>query len=226
MIKLHDEEEEGGEPVRGLPQALPDGEQILWQGGPGILAFAIHALHVRFVLAYCVLATSWRLANLETAGASAAEMRGVAISAGIGAVAGLALLFLLAWLMARSTVYTVTSKRVVLRYGAAIRKYVNLPFEQITSVDMRRYGKDKGDIVLVLSSTGGLGFLKLWPHARPMRFSRPQPMLRNLADVETAARALSSAIAAHAPSRVTVAPIPQPSQHVPSKAPGIAASAT
>ncbi len=67
MIKLHDEEEGGGEPVRGLPQALPEGEQLLWQGSHGTLAFAIHAFHTRFVLAYFVLATSWRLANLETA---------------------------------------------------------------------------------------------------------------------------------------------------------------
>ncbi len=203
MIKLHDEEEGGGEPVRGFPQALPEGEQLLWQGSPGMLAFAIHPFHIRIVLAYFVTATGWRLANLESTGATGLEMSRVAINSGIGAVAGLGLLVFIAWAMARATVYTITSKRVVLRYGVAIRKYVNLPFDQIASADMRRYGKETGDIVLALATVGGIGYLKLWPHVRPLRFSRAQPMLRGLAGVENVARILASAITAHAPSRIT-----------------------
>ncbi len=226
MIKLHDEEEEGGgEPVRGLPQDLPEGEQLLWQGSPGTLAFAIHAFHIRFVLGYFVLATSWRLANLETAGATGLEMTRVAINSGIGAAAGLGLLFLIAWLMARATIYTITSKRVVFRYGVAIRKYINLPFDQIASADLRRYGKGKGDVVLKLEATGGLGYLRLWPHVRPLRMNRPQPMLRGLGDVDTAARKLASAITAHAPNRVKLSPAPAPDR-APVQAPGIAARAT
>lgn len=226
MIRLHDEEEGGGEPVRGLPQALPEGEQILWQGRPGTLAFAIHAFHIRFVLGYFVLATGWRLANLDASGASAVEMSRVAINSGIGAAFGIGLLFLIAWAMARATVYTISSRRIVLRYGAAIRKYVNLPFDQIVSADMRLYGKGKGDIVLALASGGGLGYLKLWPHVRPFRINRPQPMLRSLGDAAAAARILSAAIAAHAPSRVTVAsPAPSPTR-APQPAAGLAASAT
>lgn len=225
MIKLHDEEEGGGEPVCGLPQALPEGEQLLWQGSPGMLAFAIHAFHIRFVLAYFVLATSWRLANMETAGATGLEMAQVAVNSGIGAAAGLVLLFLIAWAMARATVYTVTSRRVVLRYGVAIRKYVNLPFDQIASADMRRYGKDKGDIVLALVATGGLGYMRLWPHVRPLRINRPQPMLRGLTGAESVARTLARAIAAHAPSRVMLTPAPTPAR-APMPAPGITARAT
>jgi len=225
VIKLHDEEEGGGEPVRGLPQALPEGEHILWQGSPGTLAFAVHAFHIRFVLGYFVLATSWRLANLETAGATGLEMSRVAINSGIGAAAGLGLLFLIAWAMARASVYTVTTKRVVLRYGVAIRKYVNLPFDQIASADMRRYGNGKGDIVLSLAATGGLGYMRLWPHVRPLRINRPQPMLRGLSGVEAVARTLASAITAHAPSRVSQAPAAAPARS-PLTAPGLAASAT
>ena len=226
MIKLHDEEEGGGEPIRGFPQMLPQGEQLLWQGSPGPLAFAIHAFHIRFVLAYFVLATTWRFANLETAGASGAEMSQVALSSGIGAAAGLGLLFLIAWLMARSTVYSVTTKRIVLRYGVAIRKYVNLPYEKVASADLRRYGNGKGDIVLALASTGGLGFLKLWPHVRPMKFSKPQPMMRGLTDVQSVARTLASAISAHAPALVSLAPAPQQPPRAPVSAPGLAARAS
>lgn len=224
MIRLHDEEETGGEPVRGLPQALPEGEQLIWQGRPGTLAFAVHTFHVRFVLAYFVLATGWRLAHLESTGAGGTELARVAINSGIGAVAGLGLLFLIAWAMAQATVYSITSKRIVLRYGVAIRKYVNLPFDQVAAADIRTYGKGKGDIVLKLSSSGGLGYLRLWPHVRPMHFNRPQPMLRGLSDARTVASRLSEAISAHAPARVAVAreAEPRPARAVP----GLAASAT
>ena len=225
MIKLHDEEEGGGEPVRGLPQALPEGEQLLWQGRPGTLAFAIHAFHIRFVLAYFVLATGWRVANLEAYGAGSVEMTRVAINSGIGAAAGVRLLFLIAWSMANATVYTITSKRIVLRYGVAIRKYVNLPFDQITSADMRRYGAGKGDLVLSLAATGGLGYLKLWPHVRPLRMNRPQPMLRALNSADTVARLLAGAITAHAPNRITLGQ-PLPSARAPAAAAGLAAHAT
>lgn len=226
MIKLHDEEEGGGEPVRGLPQALPEGEQLLWQGSPGPLAFAVHAFHVRFVLGYFVLATAWRLANLNAAGAASGEMTSVAINSVIGAILGLGLLGLIAWLMARSAVYSITSKRIVLRYGVAIRKYVNLPFERIASADMRRYGNGKGDIVLALTETGGLGYLKLWPHVRPLRINQPQPMLRALAGVDGVARTLAAAISAHAPARVALTPLAAEPGRATAALPGFAAGAT
>jgi len=226
VIKLHDEEEGGAEPVRGLPQALPEGEQLLWQGRPGTLAFAIHAFHIRFVLAYFVLATGWRIANLEVSGAGSAEMVRVAINSGIGAAAGLGLLFLIAWAMANATVYTITSKRIVLRYGVAIRKYVNLPFDQIISADMRRYGADKGDLVLSLAGVGRLGYLRLWPHVRPLRINRPQPMLRALRGADAVARLLAGAIMAHAPGRVTLAQPAAPSRRAPAAAPALSVRAS
>jgi hypothetical protein len=208
VIRLHDEEDGGGEPVRGLPQALPEGETLLWQGRPGTLAFAVHAFHIRFIAAYCALAAGWRMANLETQGAGVAELTRTALNAGLGALGGIGLIVLIAWVMARSTVYTITSRRVVIRYGAAIRKYVNLPFEQIVSADMRRFGGAVGDIVLALPASGGLGYLRLWPHVRPLHFSRPQPMLRSLKDVDAAAGILAAAIKARAPEAVSLSPAP------------------
>lgn len=225
MIRFHDEEEGGGEPVRGLPQSLPEGESLLWQGRPSTLAFAIHAFHVRFVLAYFFIATAWRVAYLDSSGASSTEMLRVILNSGIGAAAGIGLLFLIAWAMAQATVYTITSRRIVLRFGVAIRKYVNLPFDQIRSADLRTYGKGRGDIALVLTQGGGIGYLKLWPHVRPLRFIRPQPMLRSLKDVHAAAGILASAIAAHAPGRVTLATAPATGPGVPA-IPGLAAGAT
>ncbi len=204
MSFLHDEEDHPGEPVRGLPQALPEGETLLWQGRPGTLAFAIHAFHVRFIIAYFAVTTLWRFANMQSTGAEGSEIAAMAGASALALIAALGLVTGLAWLMARATVYTITSKRIVLRYGVAIRKYVNLPFEQIVSADMRRYGKDKGDVVLSLAATGGVGYLKLWPHVRPMRFLKPQPMLRSLDGVSTVASTLSGAIRTHAPGTTIV----------------------
>lgn len=204
MSFLHDEEDHPGEPVRGLPQALPEGETLLWQGRPGTLAFAIHAFHVRFIIAYFAVTTLWRFANMQSAGAEGSEIAAMTGAAVLALLVALGLVTGLAWLMARATVYTITSKRIVLRYGVAIRKYVNLPFDQIVSADMRRYGRDKGDVVLSLAATGGVGYLKLWPHVRPLRFLKPQPMLRSLDGVSAIAATLAGAIRAHAPGTTTI----------------------
>jgi hypothetical protein len=47
------------EPVRGLPENLPEGEHILWQGGPKWTALAVRALHVRAVAIYFALLAVW-----------------------------------------------------------------------------------------------------------------------------------------------------------------------
>lgn len=207
MIGFHDEEDGGGEPVRGFPQRLPDGERLLWQGSPDITAFAVHVFHIRFVAAYFLAVGVWRAAHAASIG-SPDQIAGILTSSLMGLVLGGGLILLLAWAMARSTVYSITSRRVVLRYGVAIRKYVNLPFEQIASADFQRHGSTKGDVQLVLAASGGLSYLRLWPHARPLRFSRPRPVLRCVKDVAAAARVLAGAIAAYAPDRVSVSAIP------------------
>ena len=47
------------EPIRGLPELLPQGERILWQGAPAWKPLALRALHVRAVLAYFALLFVW-----------------------------------------------------------------------------------------------------------------------------------------------------------------------
>lgn len=211
MIGFHDEEDGGGEPVRGLPQKLPEGERLLWQGSPDIAAFAVNVFHVRFVAAYFLAVGAWRAAHAVSAG-SPEQVTSILITALAGLAISGGLILLLAWAMARATVYSITSRRVVLRYGVAIRKYVNLPFEQIASAGFHRHGPakgpEKGDVQLVLAAPGGLSYLRLWPHARPLRFSRPRPLLRCVKDVTSVSRILAGAIAAYAPERVSLSPIP------------------
>ena len=51
------------EPVPGLPERLPEGETILWQGAPMAQSFARYAFHIRAVAAYFALLAVWHLAD-------------------------------------------------------------------------------------------------------------------------------------------------------------------
>lgn len=157
------------EPVPGLPEALPAGEQIRWQGSPDWKALARDAFHVRLVAAYFAILAGWSLATGAMTGAIITLIAG---SAGVGLLAGLALL------SSRSTIYTITDRRVVMRFGIALPKCINLPMVRIAAADLAVRPDGIGDIPLRLSGTHRLGWLALWPHARPWRIGAPEPMLR------------------------------------------------
>lgn len=201
---FHDEEDGPAEPVHGLPEALPEGEKILWQGKPDALTLAIHVFHVRFIAAYFALMTLWRLAYLSSTDAPADAMAGAVTTSLIAFSLAMGLVFLLAWAMARAAVFTITDKRVVLRFGVAIRKYVNLPFSRIASASLRQHGRGKGDIAMVPSGPGQVGYLHLWPFVRPMRFGRPEPMLRAIPDAKPIAELLMRAVEAASDHEVTL----------------------
>jgi hypothetical protein len=99
----------------------------------------------------------------------------------------------LAWAVARTTLYTLTNKRIVLRIGVALNKCVNLPLSQIESADLKMLDEGHGSIALSLKGAPRLGYLMLWPHARSLRFMRPQPMLRAIPDARDVAQLLFGA---------------------------------
>ena len=182
------------EALPGLPEPLPAEERLLWQGGPLWRELAVRALHVRKVGVYFVLLLAWRLSEQVAAGAGAAAMTlAIAKVAVIGGIT-IALLFLFAWLIARSTVYTITSQRIVMRFGVALPMTINLPFSKIDSVALRTAADGSGDIELNLIAGERIGYVILWPHARPLRFARVRPMLRCIPEVEPAARKLATAM--------------------------------
>lgn len=184
--------EHGREPIPGLPDYLPDGERILWQGAPNWKQFAIRALHVRKVAIYFALLFAWRLLG---DGALAGHV-GLLVMAAIA----IGLLLLLGWAMARSALYTITNHRVVMRFGIALPMSINLPFEAIDSVDIRRHGSGTGDIAIVPRpgrQIKRLSWVVMWPHARPWRTSPVQPMLRCLDDADEAGAILADALSTH-----------------------------
>ena len=183
------------EPVRGLPQMLPQGERMLWQGAPRWQDLAIHAFHARKVICYFAAIAgaqgAFRLAEGKAVIDSLAPAQWLLPMGFIAA----ALLTGLAYLSARTTVYTITSKRLVMRIGMALPVTINLPFSQIDGASLRLIGNGSGDIPLRVTPKERLAYLLLWPHARPLHFTRPEPCLRCIPNADKVASLLSSALA-------------------------------
>ena len=182
------------EPIRGLPGRLPQGETILWQGAPNWWTMAREAFHVRAVAIYFAGMFAWRAWEAFSRGGDQRPVYQAILMTAPVALAGLAILAFLAWLNSRTTVYTITNRRVVLRFGAAIPKAINIPFTVIDSAAVKRLSSGAGDLALTLKAPNKIAFLQLWPHARPWRFVSPQPTLRALPDAGVPAGILAKAM--------------------------------
>lgn len=185
------------EPIRGLPEMLPPGERILWQGAPSARALARDALKVNWVAGYFGAVFLWHgLTGMPETGA-AASFAAASFYLVPGALA-VALLWAVAWCQARATVYTITDARVVMRIGAALTMTLQFPFRWIGAADLAL--RDDGTGTIALRTLGGTRFsyLMTWPHARPWRFAPTQPALRCIPDAARVARLLAEAAGARA----------------------------
>lgn len=182
------------EPIRGLPGDLPKGEVLLWQGAPRWTRLACEAFHIRAVAGYFGLMLAWRTAAAIGAGAPAGKAIAATLSVTPLALLAVALLALFAWLTARSTVYTITSRRIVLRFDMALTKAINLPFTVIESGALKAFKDGTGDVAITLKAPNKLAFLQMWPHVRPWRVATPQPTLRGVPEAASVARILASAM--------------------------------
>jgi hypothetical protein len=188
--------EHDSEPVPGLPERLPEGETILWQGAPAWRGFALHAFRLPWLALYFGLLAAWHLAEGWGADATTAGFGAARILA-FGAFA-IAVLAVLARFIVRTTLYTITNRRIVMRVGVALPMTVNIPFAAIRTADLRLAGDRSGDILLRLLQGHRVSYVALWPHVRMWRLSQPAPVLRALPDAEAAAQALSRALTASA----------------------------
>ena len=194
MSREHDELEL--EPIPGLPRSLPPGEEILWQGRPSWRGLAGSPFHVGWLALYLGAVVAAR--GIGTYGTT--HRLGAALAAA-GLVLPLALacfglVVLLAVLHARATVYTLTSKRIVMRFGVALPMSFNVPFRRIASADVRTGSRGEGDIVLRLSGPDRLNYAHLWPHVRPWHLRRAEPMLRAIPRVTFVSTLLARAVEA------------------------------
>jgi uncharacterized membrane protein len=180
------------EPQVGLPEALPKGEQLLWQGSPDWRSMAINVFHVRKVAAYL---TAMLLIRGIAVGSDGTALEG--LIAGLWCLPlvliAVAIITLLAYLSARDTMYSITDKRVIMRIGIALTLTYNIPLKLIQAAGLHVRNDGTGDIPLNLAKGNKIAFLFLWPHAKPWKLSQPEPMLRCLPNASDVAAKLSVA---------------------------------
>ena len=181
------------EPEHGLPEPLPADERILWQGSPDWRSLAIRAFHVRAVALYFALILLLRAVLLLDDGLPVSQ---IAVDLGrllpLPTIA-LAILATLAWLSARTTVYTITDRRVVMRIGIVLTLTFNLPLRVLHNADLHVAADGTADIALQLPPGDRIAWLHLWPHARAWHVRHPQPMLRSVPDGQAVGVVLAGA---------------------------------
>src|SRR5690606_29705521 len=100
-------------------EELPAGERMLWQGKPDWWRLALGAFQLKAVGVYFLAFALWRfgMTYWETGIALAALNAVLTLLPSLGL--GVSLILLLAYLTARATTFTITERRLVLRYGVA-----------------------------------------------------------------------------------------------------------
>lgn len=186
-IREHDDE-----PLLGLPEKLPQGERILWQGSPDRYAFMKHVLHFNKIVLWFAVVVVWRMVSVwqQTGGWSLGLLLTPLLALGLA----LGIVCLLGWLYSRSMVYTLTSRRVTMRFGLAVQITMNIPFNKILSADVSEHRNGTGNIALKVAPGARISHLVLWPNVRPWHWFSPQPMLCCISDVSTAAEVLTNAV--------------------------------
>jgi hypothetical protein len=193
------------EAAPGLPEKLPNGEHIIWQGAPDWKQLALQAFHVRIVSIYFALMLAIQLFNAWDSGQPLATWVGSLLTSLGLSLCALALLAGCAWLSSRETLYTITNKRVVMRIGIVLTVTFNLPFARITGASVKALKGSTGDLALALNHEDQIGYFHLMPHARPWHLRQPQPALRCIPEVAKVGALLQQAWQAANPQARAVA---------------------
>jgi hypothetical protein len=180
------------EPVRGLPEALPEGEHILWQGSPSTMRLAREGFKINWIIGYFAVLAVYRVGVSSTmVPMNEAVLHAVPFAVICALVVGV--LIGLAWVQARATVYTLTNKRVAMRIGAALTMTLNLPFVKIGNASLDKKRSGHGTIAFELLDGPRFSYVTLWPNVRPWHFAKTQPALRCIADAEKVAAIFAEA---------------------------------
>jgi hypothetical protein len=134
---------------------------------------------------------------------------GTAELAGVAA-APLALMTGYAWAVGRTTVYTVTNRRVLMKFGVGFSITMNVPFAKIDGAALKLAADGIGDIALDIARSERLSYIVIWPHVRSLFSGRTKPTLLALPDAERAAQIIGRALAASADMAVQPAAVARP----------------
>ena len=114
---MSDHDDFAFEPVPGIPAELPEGEVLLWQGSPEWRSFAVQAFHARKLALYFGILLAWLAATAWYDGRPAGEALVVLSSSALASLVCLALVTAVAWGYARTTIYSLTNRRLIIRHG-------------------------------------------------------------------------------------------------------------
>lgn len=182
------------EPVRGLPELLPAGETTIWRGEPVWRSLARRVFHTRKIGFYFALLIVLSTSSKLYSGVPAADLTAsLSWQLALAAIA-LGIFYFLAWLYARTTVYTITSERLVLRFGVALTMVVTIPWSKIVQADLLSHDDGTGDIVFTLDPQRRMSYILLWPLVRPWRFSPVSPAIRCIPDADSVAARLAEVL--------------------------------
>jgi len=181
------------EAAPGLPEPLPLGEQILWQGAPDWRSLAVHAFFVRKLSIYFAAMLAVQVIYLIGQSVAWDQVLIAVVKSGALVLTALGLLAAVAWFSSKTTLYTITDRRVVMRIGIVLTLTFNLPFKRIAGAALKPLGGHVGDIALSLTQADRIGWIHLWPHARAWHLEHPEPTLRCLPDAEAVGQLLLSA---------------------------------
>ena len=182
------------EAMPGLPEQLPRGEQLIWQGSPSWSEVARRVYHVDKIALYFIGIFAWRVTSAGADGVTFLPALHSAAWIVLPAALAVGLFSLLAWGTARTTIYTITSERVVLRFGMALPLTINIPFSKILSADLATRKDGSGDIVLTLIAGERIAYAVLWPHLGTWSFLQPRPAFRCVPDARRLAALLGVAL--------------------------------
>lgn len=181
------------EAAPGLPEPLPAGERVLWQGSPNWKQLALEAFHVKQVAVYFVFMLLLQAVLIWDSADTLRDNLMPLVWSSSMAIIALGMLAATAWMSAQTTLYTLTNRRIVMRIGIVLTISFNLPLRWIAAAHVKTNPDGSGDIALELKGSDRIAYLHLWPHARPWELSKAQPSLRCLKHVGTAGDLLHTA---------------------------------
>lgn len=191
--------------LRGVEMPLPEGERVLWQGAPARAELLLHAFHARKIVIYfgVLILLAGAFAGDSATPINTFFMATMWLS--ISATVACMFLFVFATLSARTTLYAITERRVVMKIGIALPVVLNVPLAIINSVNMRPRAHGRGDIALQLAGDSRVAYMVLWPHARAWHIRHPEPLLRGVADAANVGAILHSALLAQMTASAEIA---------------------
>jgi hypothetical protein len=192
----------------GLPGLLPAGERVLWRGRPAWQTLARRGFHLRKLTIYLGVLLAWYIVTAFTAPGSVGDAALASLKMTGVAMTPLALIILYARVSARSTIYTVTNRRVMMKIGIAMPITFNIPYAKIDAAGVKVWANGHGDIALTLPRTERMSYMVLWPHVKPWRMAHVEPMLRCIPNAQAVGQILGRALGAHAEMNAPVAASP------------------